>query len=169
MNFSRKNVMNAKLASIIEEIADRYAVPHEYIEIELTETTTDIEFYDLREIVAMLREAGFHTAVDDFGVGLSSLNLLKDIPWNVIKVDKGFLPEEEDGEGSVQRIMFRNVVTLIRQLGLDCIAEGVETMQQVYALRENHCDLAQGFYFDRPLPVEEFEKRLDQKKYNFDA
>ncbi len=169
VNFSRKNVMNAKLASIIEEIADRYAVPHEYIEIELTETTTDIEFYDLREIVAMLREAGFHTAVDDFGVGLSSLNLLKDIPWNVIKVDKGFLPEEEDGEGSVQRIMFRNVVTLIRQLGLDCIAEGVETMQQVYALRENHCDLAQGFYFDRPLPVEEFEKRLDQKKYNFDA
>ena len=169
VNFSRKNVMNAKLAGIIEEIADRYAVPHEYIEIELTETTTDIEFYDLREIVSMLREAGFHTAVDDFGVGLSSLNLLKDIPWNVIKVDKGFLPEEEDGEGSVQSIMFRNVVMLIRQLGLDCIAEGVETMQQVYALRENHCELAQGFYFDKPLPVEEFEKRLDQMKYNLDS
>jgi len=168
VNFSRKNVMNAKLAGIIKEIVDRYQVPHEYIEIELTETTSDVEFYDLREIVSELHGSGFYTAVDDFGVGLSSLNLLKDIPWNVIKIDKSFLPEGETDESSVPYIMFRNVVTLIRQLGLDCIAEGVETMQQVSILRENHCDLAQGFYFDRPLPVQEFEKRMDQKNYEIE-
>ena len=168
VNFSRKNVMNAKLAGVIKEIADRYEVPHEYIEIELTETTSDVEFYDLREIVSELHESGFYTAVDDFGVGLSSLNLLKNIPWNVIKIDKDFLPEGNDDEGGVQYIMFRNVVTLIRQLGLDCISEGVETMQQVHILRENHCDLAQGFYFDRPLPVQEFEKRMDQKNYEIE-
>ena len=107
--------------------------------------------------------------MDDFGVGFSSLNLLKDIPWNVIKIDKSFLPEGEAGEDVVQNIMFRNVVTLIRQLGLECITEGVETKQQVDILRENHCDLAQGYHFDRPLPVEEFEKRMDQKKYEMEA
>lgn len=169
VNFSRKNIMNANLSNIINETVDRYEIPHECIEIELTETTTDVEFGDLKQIVEELRKTGIYTAVDDFGVGFSSLNLLKDIQWNVIKIDKNFLPEYEDDKSSVQNIMFRNVVTLIKQLGLECIAEGVETKQQVDVLRENHCDLAQGFYFDRPLPVEEFEKRLDQRTYKMES
>ena len=165
VNLSRKNVMNVGLSDTITEIVDRYGIPHEYIEIELTETTTDVEFNDLKRIVAGLHDAGIYTSVDDFGVGFSSLNLIRDVPWNVVKIDKSFLPVEEDDENSTRSIMFRNVVALSRQLGLGCIAEGVETKQQVDVLRENGCDYAQGYYFDRPLPVEEFEKRLLHRHY----
>ncbi|MBQ2100556.1 MAG: EAL domain-containing protein, partial [Lachnospiraceae bacterium] len=72
---------------------------------------------------------------------------------------------EEDKENSVRNVMFKNVVTLARQLGLECIAEGVETEFQMNVLRENHCNLAQGYFYDRPLPVTEFEKRLDKGIY----
>ncbi|MBQ9518323.1 MAG: EAL domain-containing protein, partial [Firmicutes bacterium] len=97
--------------------------------------------------------------------GYSSLNLIRAIPWDVLKVDKSFLPVDEDKSTSVRSIMFRHVVSMARELGLECIAEGVETSAQLDVLRENGCDIAQGFYFDRPLPVEEFEKRLEKHFY----
>ena len=166
VNLSRKNIMNAGLSNVIAEIVDRYGIPHEFVEIELTETTTDVEFSDLKRIAAGLHESGIYTSVDDFGVGFSSLNLIRDIPWNVLKIDRSFLPVGEDDENSIRSIMFRNVVTLATELGLECIAEGVETLQQVKILQENNCELAQGYLFDMPLPVEEFEKRLSQKNYH---
>ena len=165
VNFSRKNIINAGLVSAITEIVDHYQIPHEYIEVELTETTTDVAFNDLKRIVGGLHMLGFHTAIDDFGVGFSSLNLLREIPWSVLKIDRSILPVEEDEENSSRRIMFKHVVSIARQLGLECIAEGVETKQQVEILRENNCDLAQGFFFDKPLPVEYFEERLIRGNY----
>lgn len=165
VNFSRKNIMNGRLSDIIAEIIDRYGIPHEYIEIELTETTTDVEFSDLKRIANGLHLNGIYTSVDDFGVGFSSLNLIRDIPWDVVKIDRSFLPVEEDGEDSIRTVMFRHVVAMTRKLGLECIAEGVETKQQLEILKENYCELAQGYYFDRPLPVEEFENRLERGCY----
>ena len=165
VNFSRKNIFNAGLVGAIAEIIDHYRIPHEYIEIELTETTTDVEFNDLRRITGGLHSLGIYTAVDDFGVGFSSLNLLREIPWNVIKIDRSFLPVESDEENSIRYIMFKNVVSLALQLGIECIAEGVESAKQLEILRENGCDLAQGYYFDKPLPVEYFEERLERGKY----
>ena len=103
--------------------------------------------------------------MDDFGIGYSSLNLIKEIPWNVLKVDRSFLPEDTDDSGSRRSVMFKYVVAMAQELGLECIAEGVETKSQVDILKENSCDMAQGFFFDRPLPVDEFEKRLDEHKY----
>lgn len=142
------------------EIIDRYQVPHEYIEIELTETTTDIDFQELKRIVSGLREQGVHTAVDDFGVGYSSLNLIREAPWNVLKIDKSFLPEDEESDMQKQ-VMLKYMISMFQEMGLECIVEGVETLKQVNLLKENHCYLAQEFYFDRPLPVQEFEKRLE--------
>ena len=165
VNLSRKHMLDADLFRHIVDIVDQNHVPHEYIEIELTETTTDVEFRDLKRVVNSLQSAGIYTSVDDFGIGYSSLNLIKEMPWNVLKVDRSFLPEDGDDEHSHRSIMFKYVIAMAREMGLECVAEGVETITQVKILEENSCDIAQGFYFDKPLPVSEYEKRMDLHTY----
>lgn len=165
VNLSRKHMMDSNLLTSIMEIIERYDIPHEYIEIELTETNTDVEFKDLQRIVGGLQKEKIYTSVDDFGIGYSSLNLIRVIPWNVIKVDRSFLPCDEENEDSVCNIMLKHVVSMAKEMGLECIVEGVETPAQLEVLRDNNCELAQGYLFDKPMPVEEFEKRLDMKRY----
>ncbi len=165
VNLSRKHMMNADLVRTINEIIDKSGIAHKYIEIELTETTTDVEFNDLKRVVSGLQNSGIYTSVDDFGIGYSSLNLIRAMPWDVLKVDRSFLPLENDETNSTRSVMFRHVVAMARELGLECVAEGVETLTQLRVLRENYCSLAQGYLFDKPLPVEEFEKRLDSPVY----
>lgn len=161
VNLSRRHLSDPDLLEHIIEIIDRNQVPHQYIEIELTETTTDVEFSALKHTIGGLQKAGISTSVDDFGIGYSSLNLIKDIPWNVLKLDKSLLPTQNDENPAQKSVLFRYIISMAQEMGLECISEGVETEEQVRLLAENHCNLAQGFYFDKPLPVEEFEKRLD--------
>lgn len=163
VNLSRRHLGDMDLLEHIISSIDKYNVPHEYIEIELTETTTDVDFGDLKKIVVGLREAGISTAVDDFGIGYSSLNLIKELPWNVLKIDKIFLPDENDSN-TQKYSMLKHIIALVQDIGLKCIVEGVETAEHVRLLKENNCFLAQGFYFDKPLPVSDFEKRLDELK-----
>ena len=165
VNFSRRHLKDIELVAHIINIIDKYEVPHKYIEIELTETTTDVEFKDLRRVVCGLQEAGIRTSVDDFGTGYSSLNLIRDIPWDVLKVDKCFLPNERDAEVMKETVMFSYVVSMAKEMGLECVVEGVETEAQLKALKDNNCDQAQGFFFDKPMPVEDFEDRLLHKFY----
>ncbi len=165
VNLSRKHMMEPELVEHIIAILDKHKIPHKYVEIELTETTTDIEFRDIRRVVGGLQQAGIRTSVDDFGTGYSSLNLIREIPWDVLKVDKCFLPTEEDKDNSPENVMFKSVVNLAKDLGLECVVEGVETEAQLQALKDNNCDQAQGFFFDRPMPVEKFEERLSHKDY----
>ncbi|MCR5093817.1 MAG: GGDEF domain-containing phosphodiesterase, partial [Lachnospiraceae bacterium] len=165
VNFSRKHLVDANLLEHIMRVIDQNETPHEYIEIELTETTTDVEFRDLKRVVGGLQQEGVWTAVDDFGMGYSSLNLIREIPWNVLKIDKCFLPTEQDGENSVTSRMYRHVIAMGRDLGLECVTEGVETEKQLEILKNNGCQIAQGFFFDKPLPVEEFEERLKKGGY----
>ena len=165
VNLSRRHMVNTELLKEIIEIIDRHNVPHEYIEIELTETTTDVEFKDLKRVVMGLQEQNICTSVDDFGMGYSSLNLIRVVPWNVIKVDKIFLPLDGESQDSTRSVMFKYVVAMANELGLECIVEGVETTAQLDLLRQNGCHLAQGYLFDKPLPQDEFEKRLDMGKY----
>jgi EAL domain-containing protein (putative c-di-GMP-specific phosphodiesterase class I) len=146
---------------------DKYKIPHDLIEVELTETTSEVEFGELKRMTTALRNLGFHISIDDFGIGYSSLNLIKDIPWNVLKIDKSFLPDTCEGcEMSSSNIMFSLVVSMARQLGLECICEGVETQAHIELLKRYGCDLAQGYFFDKPIPVEEFEGRLEKGKYD---
>ena len=166
VNLSRKHMVNANILESILKIVDRHNVPHSCIEIELTETTTDVEFNDLKRVVNGLQRVGIYTSVDDFGIGYSSLNLIREVPWNVIKVDKSFLPVEKDNDDKTRTIMFKYIVAMARELGIECIVEGVETEKQLEILRENNCEFAQGFYFDKPLPVREFETRMSQNYYN---
>ena len=166
VNLSRRHMINPELLKTIISIIDRHSVPHEYIEIELTETTTDVEFRDLRRVVDGLQKQGICTSVDDFGMGYSSLNLIRVVPWNVLKVDKIFLPLDGESKESTRSVMFKYVVAMAKEIGLECIVEGVETPAQLELLRQNECELAQGYLFDKPLPREEFEKRLDIGKYS---
>lgn len=163
VNFSRRHLGNMNILERIITTIDKYHVPHEYIEVELTETTTDVNFADLKVIVNGLKAAGISTSVDDFGMGYSSLNLIKELPWNVLKIDKSFLPDDKQ-MSSQKYAMLKHVISLAQELGLECIAEGVETAEHVRLLKENNCFMAQGFYFDRPLPIDEFEKRLNDLK-----
>ena len=166
VNLSRKHLVDVDLLKHIMGIIDSNDVPHQYIEIELTETTTDVQFRDLKRVVTGLRREGVSTAVDDFGIGYSSLNLIREVPWDVIKVDKNFLPLDGESENSITNIMFRHVIAMAHDMGIKCVVEGVETKEQLELLRNNKCYLAQGFYYDKPLPVEDFEKRLNNKKYD---
>lgn len=165
VNFSRRHLSDLSLLEQILEIIDQNNVPHEYIEIELTETTNDLEFKNLKRAIRGLQNAGISTSVDDFGIGHSSLNLIKEIPWNVLKLDKSLLPSKDDDNDHQKSVMFKYVVAMAQAMGLECIAEGVETPEQIEILKENCCHLAQGFYFDKPLPIEEFEARLDNYNY----
>lgn len=167
VNFSRRHLSDLSLLEQILDIIDRNNVPHEYIEIELTETTNSLEFKNLKRAIKGLQNAGISTSVDDFGIGHSSLNLIKEIPWNVLKLDKSLLPSKDDDNNHQKAVMFKYVVAMAQAMGLECIAEGVETHEQIEILKENSCNFAQGFYFDKPLPIEEFEVRLDNFDYAY--
>jgi EAL domain-containing protein (putative c-di-GMP-specific phosphodiesterase class I) len=165
VNLSRRHMTNPELLQTIIDIIDSHHVPHQFIEIELTETTTDVEFKDLRRVVDGLHQQNIYTSVDDFGMGYSSLNLIRVVPWNVLKVDRIFLPLDGEAKDSTRSVMFKHVMAMAKEIGLECIVEGVETPAQLELLRQNDCELAQGYLFDKPLPLEEFEKRLDKKRY----
>lgn len=161
VNLSRLHLGDHDLLESIIRIIDKYDVPHHYIELELTETTTDVDFKELKKIVNGLRDQGISTSVDDFGIGYSSLNLIREMPWNALKIDKSFLPTHEEEYDPFKVKMLRHIITMSQDLGLECIVEGVETAEQVKLLKDCKCYLAQGFFFDKPLPVTEFEKKLD--------
>ena len=140
---------------------DRYGVEHQYIEIELTESEDFQDYERMAEIVGQLAENGIMTSVDDFGTGFSSLNMIKRVNIDVIKIDRSFIPLEEEYQGKKKdMIMFCSIVDLVKKLGKRIVAEGVETMEQLQYLTQAGCDVVQGYVFDKPLPQTEFEKRL---------
>lgn len=159
VNLSRRHIRDERLLKNIFSIIDSNRVPHEYIELELTETTTDVDFEILKRLVTDLRDGGISTSVDDFGTGYSSLNVLREIPWSVLKVDKSFLPEGGNVDEK-KTAMLKFLIGLSKDMGYECIVEGVETVEQLQLIKRNNCFLAQGYYFDKPLPVEKFEERL---------
>jgi EAL domain-containing protein (putative c-di-GMP-specific phosphodiesterase class I) len=160
VNLSRINVGQERLLERIIETIDRYRIPHSYVQVELTETSTELGFDELRDLVLGLRDAGISTAVDDFGTGYSSLKLISELPWNVLKVDKSLLHEAER-TGSSEHLMLCHIISMVRDLGMECVVEGVETPEDVKLLKDNNCFMAQGYYFDRPISREYFEQLLD--------
>lgn len=166
VNFSRKHLEGEKMVERIVEMIDHYQIDHRYIEIELTESQDYQNYERITGIVNELKNSGIGTSMDDFGTGFSSLNMIKQVDLNVIKIDKSFIPLEASYPGKEKDIiMFRNIVSLIKQLGKKTIAEGVESKAQLQYLKDAGCDIVQGYVFDEPLTEEEFEHRL-QEGYN---
>ncbi|MGN1416113.1 MAG: EAL domain-containing protein [Oscillospiraceae bacterium] len=170
VNFSKRHLHNNQLADQILDIIRKYDIDSSYVEVELTEMTSAEDFNAMSIFVDKMKENGVGTSIDDFGTGYSSLNLLKDLDVDVIKLDKSFFTNinAEDSEASTDRIVVKNIVNMVNELNMEAISEGVETHAQADFLRETHCSMAQGFLFDRPLPKDEFEKRLTDMEFYSD-
>lgn len=160
VNFSRVNLADMDFVKNVIAIIDRYKVPHEYIAVELTETAGDVSFETLNDVVTALNDAGVCTSVDDFGIGYSSLNLIRDLPWKVLKIDRSFLPFPDDDEYEQKKTMLSHIISMVQALGLQCVAEGAEVKEQIDLLAECGCYFIQGYYYDKPLERDEFQKRL---------
>jgi EAL domain-containing protein (putative c-di-GMP-specific phosphodiesterase class I) len=160
VNLSRKRLYDPNIISHLVGIVDSYGVSHELIDFELTESATyDNKDYML-QVLTELRQLGFKISMDDFGTGYSSLSLLTEMPLDTLKIDKSFVDKigtenERDQDVSVIRL----IISLARDMGFVCLAEGAERKEQVDKLRELGCDVIQGYYYSRPIPLEEFEKK----------
>ena len=157
VNMSAKDFYSIDVYDVLTGLVDRYGVDCRLLRLEITETALLAEPEKSIAVVAKLREKGFLVEIDDFGSGYSSLSLLKNIEADLLKVDMGFLREINDKERS--RTILRSVIDLAGSLGMDVITEGVETEQQLRALTAMGCSSFQGYYFSRPIPVREFEKK----------
>ncbi len=160
VNVSRAHFAQEGLAEHICELVDAYGPRHELIELEVTESA----FFDdkdiLVETVKQLKAYGFRVSMDDFGAGYSSLNSLKDIPLDVLKLDGEFFRgEDDDGRGE---IVVKEAIQLARNLDMRVVAEGIERKDQVDFLAGQGCDMIQGFYFAKPMPVSEFEEKVEK-------
>ncbi len=156
VNVSRAHFTREDLAEHICGIVDKYQVPHDVIELELTESAFFDDKDTLLSTVKKLREAGFAVSMDDFGAGYSSLNSLKELSLDVLKIDADFFR----GTDSLDRgmLIVTEVINLAKKLNMKIVAEGIENREQVDFLTEQECDLIQGYYYAKPMPLGEFEK-----------
>lgn len=141
-NFSRNHLHNPTLAKDIEHMLDKYNIPHDLLEVELTESEDFRDYKIMEEVVESLRETGISTSIDDFGTGYSSLNMLKRTQLDLIKIDKSFIPDEHDyPDKEKDYVMFKQIVDIAKSLGMETIAEGVETDGQYEYLKNVKCDM----------------------------
>lgn len=162
VNFSRIHLRNKTLVDQLSSIADSYALPHHLLEIEITETAIFDSLDIFEEVFQKIRQAGFTLSMDDFGTGYSSLGMLKNLPIDVLKIDRGFFTEARDQERAYAVIA--SVMDMAKKLNIHTVAEGVETQEHIDILRDFGCETVQGYYFAKPMPVEEFEQRLNAAK-----
>ena len=165
VNLSRKHMEQPHLASHLAAIVDSYGVEHSLIEFELTETAAYDNQKYMVSVMNELRNRGFLISMDDFGTGYSSFSLLKDMPLDILKIDKSFVDLiEADKESDKIQVILRHIISMAKELGIHCIAEGAEEYAQVLTLRDLGCEMVQGYYYSKPIPTEEFEEKYLQYK-----
>lgn len=157
MNVSKVDLSEEGFLSRLEQIRRRYELPTKYIRIEITESFTASAVEQVSAAVKQLHELGYLVEMDDFGSGLSSLNVLKDIEFDIIKLDMSFLAGTVGGRGGA---ILSSVIRMAQWLGTPVIAEGVETKEQADYMRSIGCSFVQGFLYSKPLPEEQFLRCL---------
>jgi diguanylate cyclase (GGDEF)-like protein len=157
VNISPKDFYFVDIYETFTSLVERYGVSPTNLKLEITETALMEEVSKQMDLLRRLRDYGFHVEIDDFGSGYSSLNTLKDIEVDVLKLDMGFLRQTSHEERS--KTIMNAVINMSKNLGLTVVTEGVETAEQVAYLTEAGCDVFQGYYFARPMPVTEFESK----------
>lgn len=155
VNISREYIHSFDVKGKLLELVAKYNIPVPLLELEITES---LDSAGIEQIVKDLKASGFKMLMDDFGTGYSSLNMLKSTPFDVLKIDKSFL--DEFMESNRGRKIIEHTILMSQDIGLDIIAEGVETSDQARFLSECGCDSAQGFYYSKPIPADEFDKKL---------
>lgn len=155
VNFSRFTMLQNEFEDRLLAAVAAYGIPHDRLEIEITESMFSVEEENVIRIMESLKRHGFRLSMDDFGTGYSSLNLLRKLPIDVLKIDRGFL-SESGGTDRMQSVL-KGVVDMASDLGIQTVCEGVETQEQVDMLIGIGCAIGQGFYYSRPLPLDEFK------------
>lgn len=155
INISREYLRTFDVTRAISDLIKKYGIPARLLELEITESAESV---GIEEVVWKLKEAGFTMLMDDFGSGYSSLNMLKTTPFDILKIDRSFLSQFMESERG--RKIISHTITMSQDIGLGIVAEGVETIEQAKFLRECGCDTAQGFFYSKPIPADEFDKRL---------
>ena len=161
VNISTKDFYLVDVYETFVGLVDKYDIDPVNLNIEITETTLMSDFDKNMGIIRLLQNYGFNIEIDDFGSGYSSLNMLKDISADVLKIDMGFLRASENEAKGLD--ILESIITLAGKHGMKVITEGVETKKQLYMLVEMGCDMYQGYYFSKPIPVDEFEKKYNIK------
>ncbi|MCH5260465.1 MAG: EAL domain-containing protein [Lachnospiraceae bacterium] len=160
-NFSRIHFMKPGFPERFEAVLEKYRISKEYIEVEVTETVVveELQLATVTQTLNSLKEKGVRISIDDFGSGYSSLGVFEQIPASVIKLDRSFLLNQED-RGRQVKIM-RGIVNLGKELNAQIVCEGVETDNDVELMQEIGAYIAQGYHYSKPIPEDEFEKKLD--------
>ena len=162
VNFSRRDLADKTLPKKIMEIVTRHGVDKSEIVIEVTETASEDESMQMIDFLGKLKEYGVETSIDDFGTGYSSLSALREYPVSEIKIDRSFINKKL---GTSDEIIIRSIIDMARQLNIDVITEGVEKIFQKDFLHKLGCDRLQGYLYDKPLPLELFEEKLNRGRY----
>lgn len=161
INESRKALYDKNYINKLERIAQKYEICPNLIELELTETAVIKDIESAKEAERKVHSLGFVVSMDDFGVGYSSFYMLKNINIDILKIDKSFSDEViEDERG---RIILQSIIDMAKKLKIKTVAEGIETKEQIEYLKQIGCDMVQGYYFEKPITIKEFEKKYIRK------
>lgn len=162
INFSRRHIYEENFTEKLSAIVDSYELSHKLIEIEITESAMVNDAQKILEWINAARRAGFRIAIDDFGSGLSSLQFVKDVPADVLKIDKSLL--SQNCENEKERIVLESIFNFAHRLHMRTVAEGVETKEQLAFLRTCGCERIQGYIFAKPMPEADYVAicRLDK-------
>ena len=160
LNFSRLDFELCDIVGHLTDMTARFRVPHHFLDIEITESALSDEKSFLPGAIQTLRAKGYHVWLDDFGSGYSSLNVLKDYQFDVLKIDMKFLSGFDSNEKTMP--ILNNIIALTKQLKMISLTEGVETQEQFRFLQSIGCDRAQGYLFGKPQPLEELRARIDK-------
>lgn len=165
LNFSR---LDFELCDIVEELdkrAEKYKVPRNFLDVEITESVLEEQHDLLQRAMSRLRELGYKVWLDDFGCGYSSMNVLKDYSFDVLKIDMNFLSGFD--ENPKTKLIINNIVALTKEIDMVSLTEGVETREQFEFLASINCDRAQGFLFSKPVPLEKLRERAAEGELKF--
>ena len=157
VNVSRVTLFQNDFIKRFVQMAERYGVPPKYLEIEITENVFIFDANTVEQILSQLRSYGFSISMDDFGSGYSSLNLLRELPIDVLKIDRIFLQESIRVEKAYAII--KSVVEMAHSLNMVVVCEGVETLEHAEFLKTIHCTVGQGYYFSKPIPLSAFQEK----------
>ncbi len=162
VNFSRRNLSDPNLANHIDSVVSGAGIPKNLIEIEVTESSNVLSISLLRNFVDSLHKLGYHVSIDDFGSGGASLSLLREIPFDTLKIDKGFVDHLDEKDITI----LTHIVKIAREIEMDIVAEGVERKEQIEILNQRGVDVIQGFFFDKPLKKETITEKLASPYYD---
>ena len=161
VNVSRVDIYNPDLEKDIIEAVDKYNIPHDKYYIEITESAFSEDIQEVIDLTVSLKNKGFLIEIDDFGSGYSSLSALTELTFDVVKIDGSFIRKIDRNEKN--KDIVKMILDLCKRLKVLSVAEGVENEEYYHFLKDNGCDIIQGYYFSKPLPVDDFNKLIEKE------